>query len=420
MAVDPAVIAAIRAALSENPDNLALRNHLADLLGNDGQHAEALFLAEETLRRRPDDLDALRIAGDCADAMGEDDRARAFRRLRAALGAEDRHSSTQRAAPIDAPGRIPDTADELVEHWRESAPAVEPELGALSRPTLRLADVGGMTEVKRRIDLSFLAPLRSPELRSQFGKSLRGGLLLWGPPGCGKTYLARALAGELGAHFYEVGLNDVLDMWIGSSERNLHAIFEVAREHSPCLLFFDEIDALGHKRSNLRAGAAAMRGVVNQLLAELDGARTDNEGVFVLAASNHPWDVDPALLRPGRFDRSLFVMPPDEAARSAILELHLRGKPAEKLNLARIARATEGLSGADLALICDSATERALEESVRDGQIRPINQQDLVEGMRAVKSSIRPWLEIARNYAQFGNGAGAYDELAEYLRQHRR
>jgi SpoVK/Ycf46/Vps4 family AAA+-type ATPase len=275
-----------------------------------------------------------------------------------------------------------------------------------------------MAEVKRRLDLSFLAPLSNPELRAQFGKSLRGGLLLWGPPGCGKTYIARALAGELAASFYEIGLNDVLDMWIGSSERNLHAIFDVAREHAPCLLFFDEIDALGHKRSNLRGGGSAMRGVVNQFLVELDGASTNNEGVFVLAASNHPWDVDTALLRPGRFDRSLFVAPPDREARQAILELHLREKPTAQLDLVRIAKITAGLSGADLALICDHATEQALEASMHKGAIHPITQQELVDGVRVTRSSIKPWMETAKNYAMFGNSSGAYDELAAYLKSH--
>ena len=144
--------------------------------------------------------------------------------------------------------------------------AVRDHVGELTAPGVRLADVGGMDDVKRRLELSFLAPLRNPEMRAQFGKSLRGGLLLWGPPGCGKTFIARALAGELGASFYEVGLSDVLDMWIGSSERNLHAIFDTARRNRPCVLFFDEIDAIGQKRTQLHGGGGAMRGVVNQFL----------------------------------------------------------------------------------------------------------------------------------------------------------
>ena len=162
---------------------------------------------------------------------------------------------------------------------------------------VRLADVGGLTEVKKRLEASFLAPLRNPELRALYGKSLRGGLLLYGPPGCGKTFLAKAVAGELGASFLHVSLADVLDMYIGQSERNVKELFEVARTSAPCVLFLDELDAIGGKRSLNRSSGA--RTTVNQLLTELDGVGSDNEGVFVLAATNHPWDVDPALRRPG-------------------------------------------------------------------------------------------------------------------------
>jgi SpoVK/Ycf46/Vps4 family AAA+-type ATPase len=159
-----------------------------------------------------------------------------------------------------------------------------------------------------------------------------------------------------------------------------------------------------------------MRGVVNQLLVELDGASTNNAGVFTLAASNHPWDVDEALLRPGRFDRSIFVAPPDLAAREAILRLHLQGKPSEQLDPAKIAKITEGRSGADLALICDSAAEHALEASLHQGTVVPISQKWMLDAVRSTKSSIRPWIETAKSFANFGNASGAYDELAEFLR----
>jgi SpoVK/Ycf46/Vps4 family AAA+-type ATPase len=207
-------------------------------------------------------------------------------------------------------------------------------------------------------------------------------------------------------------------MWVGSSERNLHGVFDTARRNRPCVLFFDEIDAIGQKRTQLRS-SGAMRGVVNQFLSELDGASTDNDGLFVLAATNHPWDVDPALLRPGRFDRMLLVLPPDEGARAAILRLHLRGKPTEALDLARIVRSTDGLSGADLALICDHATERALAASLESGDVRPITQADLLDGVRHVRPSVQPWLEVARNFAVYGNDGGAYDDLLAYLKRRR-
>ena len=282
---------------------------------------------------------------------------------------------------------------------------------------VRLADVGGLTEVKKRLEASFLAPLRNPELRALYGKSLRGGLLLYGPPGCGKTFLAKAVAGELGASFLHVSLADVLDMYIGQSERNVKELFEVARTSAPCVLFLDELDAIGGKRSLNRSSGA--RTTVNQLLTELDGVGSDNEGVFVLAATNHPWDVDPALRRPGRLDRTLLVLPPDREAREAILRTHLRDRPVERIDTRRLAKATEGFSGADLAHLCESASENALMESVGSGQVRMIGMSDFDQALSEIRPSIGPWVETARNVALYANASGEYDELAKWLRKRR-
>lgn len=224
----------------------------------------------------------------------------------------------------------------------------------------------------------------------------------------------------MGANFYNVGLADVLDMWIGSSERNLAAIFETARRNAPCVLFFDEIDALGQKRSHLRVSGSTLRGVVNQLLSELDGVGSDNDGVFVLAATNHPWDVDEALLRPGRFDRRLLVLPPDVAARRSILDFHLRGKPMDGVDLAGVVAATEGYSGADLALIVEEATEAALDSSLESGDLEPITTEGVERALTVVKPSIGPWLETARNHVIYANRSGDYDELEQFLRNYDR
>ena len=166
----------------------------------------------------------------------------------------------------------------------------------------------------------------------------------------------------MGAAFISLSIVDVLNMWIGSSERNLHDLFVSARAHAPCVLFLDEIDALGHKRSQLNS--SAMRTVVNQLLTELDGVDGNNDGVFVLAATNAPWDIDSALRRPGRLDRTVLVLPPDQAARVAILHYHLRDRPIANIDLAAIARVTEHYSGADLAHICETAAEFAMRDSI--------------------------------------------------------
>jgi SpoVK/Ycf46/Vps4 family AAA+-type ATPase len=274
-----------------------------------------------------------------------------------------------------------------------------------------------MEQVKRRLRTAFLAPLENPALRRMSGKSLRGGLLLYGPPGCGKTFIARAAAGELGARFIGIGLHDVLDMWLGESEKNLHGIFEHARQQAPCVLFFDEVDALGRRRTQLRHSGG--REVVVQFLAELDSFGSENEGVFVLAATNHPWDVDPALRRPGRLDRTLLVLPPDEPARAAILRWHLRDRPVGTIDVDDLARRTDLYSGADLAHICETAVEFALEASVESGKPRPIEMADLERALHEVHPSTTAWLQTARNFAQFAGEGHTYDDLLEYLRGHK-
>jgi SpoVK/Ycf46/Vps4 family AAA+-type ATPase len=283
---------------------------------------------------------------------------------------------------------------------------------------LRLSDVGGVDEVKKRLEASFLAPLRNPELRRVYGKSIRGGLLLYGPPGCGKTYIAKAIAGELEASFLSVSLSEILDMFIGNSEKNVTELFERARASAPCVLFLDELDAIGQKRTLTRH--SGMRGTVNQLLTELDGVSSSNEGVYVLAATNQPWDVDEALRRPGRLDRTLLVRPPDDRARQEIFRLHLKERPVEQIDLGRLARKTDGYSGADIAHICDTAAEIALLDSVATGQVRTIRMDDLDAAISDVRPSIGPWLESARNVALFANQDGDYDELAAFLRKRKR
>ena len=287
----------------------------------------------------------------------------------------------------------------------------------VERAGVRLADVGGMTEVKNRLEASFLAPLRNPELRRLYGKSLRGGLLLYGPPGTGKTFIARAIAGEMGAGFLSVTISDILDPYIGNSEANLHNVFQQARDHAPCVLFLDELDAIGMKRSLSRN--SSMRSTVNQLLEELDGVSSDNEGVYLLAATNAPWDIDPALRRPGRLDRTLLVLPPDEPARAAILHTHLRERPVEGIDLQALARVTDGLTGADLSHVCDSAAEKALLDSVRTGRPRLMNMQDMDAALKEVRPSTGPWFETARAVVEYSDASGEYEDLRKWMKRHR-
>ncbi|MBQ1075284.1 ATP-binding protein [Micromonospora sp. C31] len=422
MSADP-LIESLSAALDARPDDLPLRLHLAALLLDAGRAGEAIAQVGQALAREPGSAQAQAL-------------------MQRALGGSvpppppaGPRPPAQRPAPA-GPGDAAATADHdpLAAYERELADVVpprfaragdepEPVTGDADRvydveaSGIRLADVGGMSAVKERLELAFLGPLRNPELRRMYGKSLRGGLMLYGPPGCGKTFLARAVAGEMGAKFISLSIVDVLDMWMGNSERNLHELFQAARRNAPCVLFLDEVDALGHKRSQV--GSSSMRTLGNQLLAELDGMEGSNEGVFVLAATNTPWDVDPALRRPGRLDRVVLVLPPDAEARRSILEYHLRERPIAGIDLRKIVAATEDYSGADLAHLCETAAEFAMADSVRTGEVRMIEHRDLERAVREVRPSTKPWMATARNVAMFANEGGVYDDLVAYLKQRR-
>jgi SpoVK/Ycf46/Vps4 family AAA+-type ATPase len=425
MPSDKSVVDALLLALENEPNNTAIRLHLGTLYLDSAEYGPAFEQAQMVLALEPANIDALNLAAAATEKLGDLTKAASYRKLVNALS--DAPPPAARSFARD------DWADVLEENTdpikrqplRESVGPSEPyadddqdDAGFVvdvEYSDLRLSDVAGLEQVKRRLNLAFLSPLKNPEMMQIYSKSLRGGLLLYGAPGCGKTFIARAVAGELGARFISVGLSDVLDMWIGSSEKNIHSIFERARRNAPCVLFFDELDALGRKRSLTRNQS---HGAINQLLSELDGMNQANDGVFVLAATNHPWDVDTALRRPGRLDRTLLVLPPDEPARMGVLEFHLRGRPVDgSVDPQWIAKHTKEFSGADIAHLVESAVEFAMEESLTTGNVRSINQSDFKKALRDVKPSTRPWFEIAKNYALFANDGGIYDDLIEYLKE---
>jgi len=303
------------------------------------------------------------------------------------------------------------SSDGSLEETTAATAGFTPEI---ERPSLTFADVGGMEPVKEEIRMRIIYPLANRDLYAAYGKKAGGGILLYGPPGCGKTYLARATAGEVKVRFIAVGINDILDMWIGASERNLHSLFTSARENRPCVLFFDEVDALAASRRDLRQSAS--RQSINQFLSELDGVDGNNDEVLIMAATNAPWHLDSAFRRPGRFDRIIFVPPPDEAACTSFLVVLLQGKPAAEVDVQAVARKTPDFSGADLKAVVEHAIEEKLTEAMRSGRLEPLTTKVLLRAVGKVKPSTREWFTTARNHALYANENGLYDPILAYLK----
>lgn len=396
---DDGFVEVIAREVAADPGNLALREDFVTLL------------LEQDPDRAATELAAFEAVG------GDPVRVRLLRarlmaaRLRTSNPPPPAETGSPAAPSAGAGGLVASPADQNRQHGGAAASA---SLWDAERPAVTLADVAGLAEVKRHLDTAFLAPLRNPELAAAFGQKPGGSLLMYGPPGCGKTFIARAIAGDLGASFIHVTLADLLSKWIGESEKAIQSVFRDARAAAPCVIFFDEFDALGGRRSSGGGGSQSMRMLVTQLLEELDGVAGVNDGVYFLAATNRPWDIDSALRRPGRIDRTVLVLPPDAVARTAIVAGALAGRPADDVDVVAVAAATEGFSGADLTHLTTTALQQAMVESMRGGALVPVTTDAMLAAARGITPSTASWFDQVAPVLEYGVDDGTFDQLRAY------
>ncbi len=267
----------------------------------------------------------------------------------------------------------------------------------LQKPSMKWTDVAGMEKLKEDINEAIVYPLEKPELARKYGKLAGGGVMLYGPPGCGKTYIVKAAAGECSASFINAKISDLLDMYVGNTEKNIHAVFETARKNAPCIMFFDEMEGMGGRREDMGGSMQYMKMAVNQLLFEMDGVEANNQNVLVIGATNAPWDVDPALRRSGRFGKTLFVPEPDYVSRREILKMHAKKRPTAKwINYPRLAWATIGYSSADLKSVVDEAAAIPWRLAFKTGKQREVTTGDFIAAIKKKKSTLNPWYEQAK------------------------
>ena len=265
----------------------------------------------------------------------------------------------------------------------------------ISKPKndITFASIAGLEELKQDIRFKIIEPLKNPELFKYYHKTVGGGVLMYGPPGCGKTLIAKATANEAKATFIHVKSSDIKSKFVGETEKNIAELFAQARKNQPSIIFFDEFEALGGDRAE---GLSHERSAVAQLLTEMDGVDSGDQQILLLAATNEPWAIDAALRREGRFGTTIFIPPPDLAAREQILELQMQKRPTEKIDYSAFAQLTEGFSGADIKAVCEYATNLALKESLLTGKKRKITLEDMQTAIAKTQSVLKQWFAKAR------------------------
>ena len=393
-------------ALLQTPFDNEMRMEYAYLLETNNQYEEAAQQYKLCESATPESAKPIIGYARCLSKQDKNEealecyiRAKRFNDFEADEILENLAANSISSAPISL---VSDKVENVIEFQRPQ------------KSNVTFESIVGMDQLKKTLRLKIIEPFHNQKLFSKFKKKAGGGVLLYGPPGCGKTLIARAIATECHASFMSIGISDILNMWIGESERNLASVFEEARANKPCVMFFDELDALAYSRS--KSTASHSRTIVNEFLAQLDGFDYDNERILVLAATNMPWDVDPAMKRPGRFSNLIFVPPPDEEALKAIFELKLKEIPVEKLDLPSIAKRCRNYSGADIDGLIDLAKEHVLADILDSGTERPLTNDDILAAFESITPTTIEWLQTARNLVKFSGADNSYNDVKKYLK----
>jgi len=357
-------------------------------------HTRGMPLAENVELKRFSEITHGYTGADLA-ALSREAAMKALRRYLPQIELEEKR------IPHEVLDQMEVTDDDILDAFREVTPTAMREV-FIETPNVGWEDVGGLEDVKQNLREAVEWPLKKPEMFKRLGITPPKGILLHGPPGCGKTLLARAVASESEANFISIRGPEIFSKWVGESEKAIREIFRKARMAAPSIIFFDEFDSLVPRRGTGISDSRVTERVISQLLTEIDGLLT-LQNVVVLAASNRPDIIDPAVLRPGRFDRRVYVPPPDEGARLKIIQIKTKDMPLDSsVELKVLARRMAGYSGADIDSVCREAALNALR---RDMEIELVALSDFEDAMSEVSPSVTPdmekwYLEISKKFKE--------------------